>query len=114
MLRFAGRVKVLTADTGMRVRARSEGLDVLFVPREWRRWTDDEVRQISVGSCVNRPAGFISTLPGEFRLRGCLPVRLIVGNRIDDQTLRTTRVRLRKNLMRAGFAASSAGSRSSA
>jgi hypothetical protein len=40
VLRFAGSVKLLTADTGMRVRARSEGLDVLFVPSEWRRLTD--------------------------------------------------------------------------
>ena len=37
VLRFAGGVKVLTADTGMRVRARSEGLDALFVPKHWRR-----------------------------------------------------------------------------
>jgi rRNA-processing protein FCF1 len=38
---FAGRVKVMTADTGMRVRARSERLDVLFVPTEWRRPVGD-------------------------------------------------------------------------
>jgi rRNA-processing protein FCF1 len=38
---FAGRAKVMTADTGMRVRARSESLDVLFVPTEWRRPVGD-------------------------------------------------------------------------
>jgi len=37
--RFAGMVKVMTADTGMRIRARGERLDVLFVPDEWRRAT---------------------------------------------------------------------------
>lgn len=41
VVRFAGAVRLLTADTGMRVRARSEGLDVLFVPKEWRRTTGD-------------------------------------------------------------------------
>ena len=41
VVRFAGAVRLLTADTGMRVRARSEGLDVLFVPKEWRRKTGD-------------------------------------------------------------------------
>ena len=39
--RFAGRVKVMTADTGMRVRARHEGLDVLRVPDEWLRIRGD-------------------------------------------------------------------------
>lgn len=34
---FAGRVSLLTADTGMRVRAQSEGLDVIAVPEAWRR-----------------------------------------------------------------------------
>jgi rRNA-processing protein FCF1 len=47
VLRFAGRVKVLTADTGMRVRARNEGLDVLLVPGEWRRRTGDEEPVVS-------------------------------------------------------------------
>lgn len=37
VLHFAGRVKVLTADTGMRIRARSEGLEVLLVPEAWAR-----------------------------------------------------------------------------
>jgi hypothetical protein len=41
VLRFAGTVKAMTADTGMRVRARSEGLGVLFVPKQWRRPTGD-------------------------------------------------------------------------
>ena len=40
--RYAGEAKVLTADTGMRVRARSEGLGVLFVPAGWRRSAGDE------------------------------------------------------------------------
>ena len=39
--RFAGRVKVMTADTAMRVRARHEGLDVLHVPDEWLRIRGD-------------------------------------------------------------------------
>jgi hypothetical protein len=33
---------VMTADTGMRVRARHEGLDVLRVPDEWLRIRGDE------------------------------------------------------------------------
>jgi rRNA-processing protein FCF1 len=41
VLHFAGRVKVLTADTGMRVRARHEGLEVLSVPKEWLRTSGD-------------------------------------------------------------------------
>jgi len=41
VLRYAGEIKVLTADTGMRVRARSEGLGVLFVPAGWRRPAGD-------------------------------------------------------------------------
>ena len=40
--RFAGMTKVMTADTGMRIRARTEGLDVLFIPAEWRRSAGDE------------------------------------------------------------------------
>jgi rRNA-processing protein FCF1 len=50
VLRFAGAVKLLTADTGMRIRARSEGLDVLFVPTEWRRSTGDADRAVSPDS----------------------------------------------------------------
>jgi len=41
VLHFAGSVKVMTADTGMRVRARHEGLDVLYVPKEWLRISRD-------------------------------------------------------------------------
>ena len=38
---LAGRVKLMTADTGMRARARTEGLDVLVPPEKWlRRRTD--------------------------------------------------------------------------
>lgn len=33
---YAGRVKVMTGDTGMRSRARGEGLDVLALPDSWR------------------------------------------------------------------------------
>jgi predicted ribonuclease YlaK len=39
--RFAGKVKLMTADTGMRIRARSERLSVLFVPAAWRRPVGD-------------------------------------------------------------------------
>jgi rRNA-processing protein FCF1 len=35
--RFVGRAKLMTADTGVRIRARSEGLDVLFIPTAWKR-----------------------------------------------------------------------------
>lgn len=41
VLRFAGRAKVMTADTGMRVRARHEGLDVLRIPDAWLRIRDN-------------------------------------------------------------------------
>jgi predicted ribonuclease YlaK len=41
VLHFAGSVKVMTADTGMRVRASHEGLDVLRVPKEWLRISRD-------------------------------------------------------------------------
>jgi rRNA-processing protein FCF1 len=41
VLLFAGSVKVMTDDNGMRVRARSEGLDVLSVPPAWRRHTEE-------------------------------------------------------------------------
>lgn len=34
---FAGSVKVMTGDTGMRVRAVTEGLEVLAIPEKWRR-----------------------------------------------------------------------------
>jgi rRNA-processing protein FCF1 len=34
---FAGKVKLITGDTGMRLRAASERLDVLFLPESWRR-----------------------------------------------------------------------------
>jgi predicted ribonuclease YlaK len=34
---LAGRVKIMTGDTAMRVRAKSEGLDVLVIPDGWRR-----------------------------------------------------------------------------
>ena len=41
VLQFAGRVKLLTGDTGVRARATSEGLEVLRVPEIWRRTTED-------------------------------------------------------------------------
>lgn len=50
VLRYGGEVKVLTADTGMRVRARSEGLGVLFVPAGWRRPAGDADPAVSLGS----------------------------------------------------------------
>jgi rRNA-processing protein FCF1 len=50
VLRFAGDVRLLTADTGMRIRARSEGLGVLFVPKQWRRPTGDEDQPVSPDS----------------------------------------------------------------
>jgi rRNA-processing protein FCF1 len=37
---LAGRVKLMTGDTGMRIRARSESLDVLVLPDGWRRSRD--------------------------------------------------------------------------
>lgn len=37
---FAGTAKVMTGDTGMRVRASSEGLQVLAIPDAWRRPAD--------------------------------------------------------------------------
>jgi predicted ribonuclease YlaK len=37
VLNFAGRVKLMTADTGMRARAKTEGLEVLQFPKKWRR-----------------------------------------------------------------------------
>lgn len=37
VMHLAGRVKILTGDTGMRIRARSEGLDVLVLPDAWKR-----------------------------------------------------------------------------
>jgi predicted ribonuclease YlaK len=37
---FVGGVKLMTADTGMRARARTEGIDVLAVPDKWLRRTD--------------------------------------------------------------------------
>jgi hypothetical protein len=37
---FAGTVKVMTGDTGMRVRATTEGLQVLAIPDAWRRPAD--------------------------------------------------------------------------
>jgi rRNA-processing protein FCF1 len=42
VVRFVGAAKLMTADTGMRIRARSEGLDVLYIPAEWRRSTGDD------------------------------------------------------------------------
>ena len=48
--RFAGMTKVMTADTGMRIRARTEGLDVLFIPAEWRRPAGDEDPAVSPAS----------------------------------------------------------------
>jgi len=42
VLKFAGRMKIMTGDTGMRVRARTEGLDVLRLPDEWRIRDDDD------------------------------------------------------------------------
>lgn len=47
VVRFAGRAELMTADTGMRVRARTEGLDVLFVPNEWRRPAGDTESLVS-------------------------------------------------------------------
>jgi len=37
VLHFAGGVQVMTADSTIRVRARSDGSKVLFVPEEWLR-----------------------------------------------------------------------------
>jgi rRNA-processing protein FCF1 len=42
VLQFAGRVKVLTGDTGMRGRARAEGLDLLPLPDDWQLPADDD------------------------------------------------------------------------
>ena len=39
---LVGQVKVMTGDTAMRVRARSEGLDVLVIPDGWRRVSEDD------------------------------------------------------------------------
>jgi rRNA-processing protein FCF1 len=39
--KFAGRVKVVTADSNMRMRARAEGLDALQVPKSYWRISDD-------------------------------------------------------------------------
>jgi predicted ribonuclease YlaK len=37
VVRFAGRGRLMTADTAMRLRAMIEGLEVLFLPSEWHR-----------------------------------------------------------------------------
>ena len=42
VLQFAGRVTVMTGDTGMRGRARGEGLQVLALPNGWRLPPDGE------------------------------------------------------------------------
>lgn len=42
VLQFAGRVRLLTEDTGMRARARAERLEVLRPPKEWLLPPDDE------------------------------------------------------------------------
>lgn len=42
VLKFAGRVTVMTGDTGMRVRARSEELNVLGLPQAWRVRVDND------------------------------------------------------------------------
>jgi rRNA-processing protein FCF1 len=41
VLQFAGRVKLMTGDTGVRSRATSEGLEALRVPESWWRTTED-------------------------------------------------------------------------
>jgi hypothetical protein len=42
VLQFAGRVKLMTGDTGMRARATGERLPVLALPEQWRLPTDND------------------------------------------------------------------------
>jgi hypothetical protein len=57
---FAGRVKVMTGDMGIRVRAINEGLDVLFIPEKWRRPDDEDAN-----NSRTRPRAQAALLPDQ-------------------------------------------------